>query len=98
LNLHDISAEVLLCTREAMGSATSCQPADTCCRWCLMLEGVVIVAGAMVGIALVEVVVMKALALGVLALADKEYLWLATTLLVLLSLAPSATTRFELSS
>jgi hypothetical protein len=63
-----------------------------------MLEGVVIVAGAMVGIALVEVVVMKALALGVLALADKEYLWLATTLLVLLSLAPSATARFELSS
>jgi hypothetical protein len=41
--------------------------------------------GAVVGMAAVEAAATKVLALGIPALADEEHLWLATTLLALLS-------------
>jgi hypothetical protein len=44
----------------------------------------------MVGLAAAKSVAMQALALGVLSLGDEEHLWLAATLLVLLSLARSS--------
>jgi hypothetical protein len=69
-----------------MGPAVSCRSVDTCCRWCLVLKGVVVVVGVVVGTAAVKAVVTEALDHGVRALAGKERRWLVVTLLTLLSL------------
>jgi hypothetical protein len=51
----------------AKGPAVGCRPADTCCRWCLVVaETVVVVVGAVV-----EAAAMKALVSEVPALAGK---------------------------
>jgi hypothetical protein len=86
-NLHEISAEVLLCPVVDRGPAASSRLVDMCCQWCLVLEGVVLIAGVVVGVAIAEAVASTTLALGACALAGDEHRWLAATLLALLSLA-----------
>jgi hypothetical protein len=72
-----------------MGPTVSCQQVDTCCRWCLVLEGVALIAVAVMKTVAVKDAVAKALVLKVRALAGEELLWSVATQLALLSLARS---------
>jgi hypothetical protein len=78
---HGTLVAVLLCIGAAMGPAISCQPADTCSRWCITLEGLAATTAAMM-----DAVVAKALALGAHVLASEGLLWPTATQLALLSL------------
>jgi hypothetical protein len=83
--------EVSLYIGVAMGLAVSCQPGGTYYRCCPMLAGAVasttvVMSSGVAEAVVVDVVVAKALALGVHALTGKGFLLLTTALLGLLFL------------
>jgi hypothetical protein len=87
LTLCGISVEVLLCIEAAMGPATSCRPTNTCCRWCIVLEGVDAVVAAVTKAVTMEGAMAKALTPRARSLAGEGLLWPTVTQLALLSLA-----------
>jgi hypothetical protein len=98
LSLQSTLVEVLLCIEAGMGPTAGHRPMNICCRWCLVVVKVVVVACTGDDVMGMVFAGAEPVAVEALALAGEGCLWLAASLLALLFLARFVATCSELAS